>query len=83
MSRKSHSVAPFTRRYLSPAARSRLYRQKLRSANRSVSIAVNDKWVDDLMKLGYLAENEMDDKRAIGEALSLFVSDQCAGRTTS
>jgi hypothetical protein len=38
---------------------------------------------DDLMKLGYLAENEIDDKRAIGEALSLFVSDQCAGRTTS
>lgn len=64
---------PLAKRPLSPVQRSRLYRQRLRQATRSVSIGVSDKWVDGLLQRGYLGENEIDDERAIEQALNLFV----------
>jgi hypothetical protein len=77
MSRNPNSVAPLAKRPLSPVQRSRLYRQRLRQATRSVSIAVSDKWIDGLLRRGYLGENEVDDKHAIEQALTLFIGDLC------
>ncbi len=77
MSRNSQSVAPRTQRPLSPVERSRLYRQRLRRATRSVSVKVPHKWIDSLLRRGYLAENEVDDKHAIEQALNLFIWEQC------
>lgn len=77
MSQKYPSLTPL-KRPLSPAVRERLYQRRLRRATRSVSVVVSERWINGLLQLGYLGENEIEDERAIEQALSIFVWEQCA-----
>jgi hypothetical protein len=63
-------------RPLSPAERSERYRQGLRCTTQSASIVVSDRIVTGLVRRGYLGASEIDDTRAVREALSLFFWDE-------
>jgi hypothetical protein len=60
---------------LSPSERSRLYRRRFPAPRLSRKVWISDEKINRLVKRGYLAPNELDDTRAIKEALSLFVWD--------
>ena len=63
-------------RPLSPAERSERYGQGLRCTTQSASIVVGDRIVRGLVRRGYLGASEIDDIRAVREALSLFFWDE-------
>ena len=63
---------------LSPAERLRLYRRGLRVRRRSYQtcqITISGERIKGLVKRGYISPNEVDDVRAIGQAMNLFVWD--------
>ena len=64
---------------LSPAERSRLYRQRFRPPRHRLRIRVSDENINDLVKRGYLGPDEFDDDQAISQALSLFLWDSLLG----
>ena len=58
---------------LSSAERSRLYRQRFSASSESLNIRVTDERINGLAKRGYLGPDEVDDRQAISQALSLFL----------
>ena len=58
---------------LSPAERSRLYRRGLRPRMQSLPITISDERIRALVKQGYLGLNELNDMRAVEQAMNLFV----------
>ena len=64
---------------LSPAERSRLYRQRIRPPKRRFKIRVTKANIAGLVKRGYLGSNEFEDDRAIRQALGLFLWDSLLG----
>jgi hypothetical protein len=64
---------------LTPAERSRLYRQRVRPPRCRLKIRVSDATIKGLVQRGYLGPDESDDHQAIRQALSLFVWDALPG----
>jgi hypothetical protein len=70
---------------LSAAERSRLYRRGLRIRRKNgcqIQIALNNDKIEQLVKLGYLGPNELEDERAIKQAINLFIWDRVAHNAT-
>lgn len=61
---------------LPPAERLRLYRRGLRVRRRSCQITMTGERIKGLVRRGYISPNEVDDMRAIEQAMNLFVWDE-------
>jgi hypothetical protein len=68
-----------TRLPLWRAERLRLYRRRFHGPRRRLKIRVSDKNINNLAKRGYLGPDELDDERAISQALRLFLWDALLG----
>ena len=73
-SRNSGTRFPFWR-----AERLRQYRRRFPSPGRRVNVRITRKRVNALLKRGYLGRNELDNERAISQALRLFLWDTLIG----
>ena len=60
---------------LSPAERSRRFRQMGRFGTYTCRIRIDDAKIEWLVNRGYLRPSERDDLSAVGQAISLFVGD--------
>jgi hypothetical protein len=68
-----------TRLPLWRAERLRLYRRRFPGRRRRLKVRLGDKRINGLVKRGYLGPNELDNERAIRQALSLFLWDALLG----
>jgi hypothetical protein len=64
---------------LSRAERLRHYRRRFPGPGRRVNVKITRKRVNALLKRGYLGPNELDNERAISQALRLFLWDTLIG----
>jgi hypothetical protein len=67
--------SPSTRFSLSPAERSKLYLRRFGGRRGTHRIKITDQTVRGLLKRGYLGPNELDDIKAIKQAVNLFLCD--------
>ena len=75
----STSTNSGTRLPLWRAERLRLYRRQYPGAGRRLEVGLSDKRINGLVKRGYLGPNELDNERAISQALRLFLWDALIG----
>jgi hypothetical protein len=64
---------------LSRAERLRQYRRRFPGPGRRLEVRLSDKRINGLVKRGYLGPNELDNERAISQALRLFLWDTLIG----
>ena len=64
---------------LSRAERLRQYRRRFPGPGRRLKVRLSDKRINGLLKRGYLGPNELDNERAISQALRLFLWDALIG----
>jgi hypothetical protein len=64
---------------LSRAERLRHYRRRFPGPGRRLKVRLSDKRINGLVKRGYLGPNELDNERAISQALRLFLWDALLG----
>jgi hypothetical protein len=64
---------------LSRAERLRHYRRRFPGPGRRLKVRLSDKRINGLVKRGYLGPNELDNERAISQALRLFLWDALIG----
>jgi hypothetical protein len=64
---------------LSRAERLRQYRRRFPGPGRRLKLRLSDKRINGLVKRGYLGPNELDNERAISQALRLFLWDTLIG----
>jgi hypothetical protein len=64
---------------LSRAERLRQYRRRYPGPGRRLKVRLSDKRINGLVKRGYLGPNELDNERAISQALRLFLWDALIG----
>ena len=68
-----------TRLPLWRAERFRLYRRQFPGPSERLKIRVRDENINNLAKRGYLGPDELDDRQAISQAVSLFIWDALYG----
>ena len=68
-----------TRLRLWRAERLRLYRRRFHGPSERLKIRVSDENINNLAKRGYLGPDELDDEKAIRQAVSLFIWDALFG----
>jgi hypothetical protein len=64
---------------LSRAERLRQYHRRFPGPGRRLNVRLTDKRINGLVKRGYLGPNELDNERAISQALRLFLWDALIG----
>jgi hypothetical protein len=64
---------------LSRAERLRQYHRRFPGPGRRLNVRLTDKRINGLVKRGYLGPNELDNERAISQALRLFLWDTLIG----